>query len=306
MPGVCIAYISRLDTKARFMSAYADLLTHDAANDRHLLHRVNLISGPRIAEARSQVVDAFGQTDADWLLMIDDDMTFEPDMLDRLLAVADERTAPVVGGLCFAGVHGGRIYPTLYRAYNEEGGHLAVEPVSEYPADALVKVGATGAACLLVHKRVFAAMRRPGPKHGESFDPAVHGFGTKPDGTANPFPWFTEGLTTSKGIPLGEDVAFCRRLMLLGIPVHVHTGVKLGHCKEWVITEDDFDAYHREQARPSQGMIDAALTELRRSGRFSGDQIDELRAYLRPRYGIVAKEARPAPEPFLLPEAVPT
>jgi hypothetical protein len=92
-------------------------------------------------------------------------------------------------------------------------------------------VSATGGACILIHRQVFAAMRRPYPK----------GFGTLADGvTPNQYPWFSEGLVGPKGQPLGEDVAFCRKARLLGIPVHVHTGITTGHMKSFEITEDRY------------------------------------------------------------------
>ena len=43
------------------------------------------------------------------------------------------------------------------------------------------------------------------------------------------FPFFQE--TQNGPDPVGEDLTFCLRLASLGIPVHVHTGVKIGHHK---------------------------------------------------------------------------
>lgn len=306
MKGVVVAFISPGEVAARFTDSLAELIRVDAHGSKHIVGTISLRSGPRVAEARCQVVDAFilHHPDAEWLLMVDADMVFDPDILDRLFEVADAGHAPIVGGLCFAGVHGGKVYPTIFRLFNEDDGHVALEPVDEYPVDDIVKVGATGAACMLVHKHVFGAMRRPGPAAGEQFDPQVHGFGTLPNGRNNPFPWFAEGLTTSKGIPLGEDIAFSRRAMALGIPMYVHTGVKVGHCKEWVITADSHADYVRERDRPSTMLI-AAMRVLRDSTQFSPDELAAIGRYMEPRYSLLGPDARPKVEPFLLPEPVP-
>jgi hypothetical protein len=78
-----------------------------------------------------------------------------------------------------------------------------------------------------VHRQVFAVMK----KH----------FGTLPDGSPNGSPWFAEGITGLKGEGWGEDTVFCLRANALGIPVHVHTGIKVGHVKEVIIDEVFYD-----------------------------------------------------------------
>lgn len=303
MSGVLLGWCHPESISGRFTNSLAALLDYDFNGARRIVGTAALQSGPRVAEARSQIVDHFGQHPAkpDWLLMLDADMVFPPDLLDQMFEHADPDTVPFLGALCFAGVHGARIFPTLYRAYNEEDGHVAVEPVEEYQRDALVRVGATGAACVLMHRRVFAAMRRPGPKAGEKFDPTVHGFGTLPNGKENAYPWYCEGWVTNKGIAVGEDIALCRRAMQLGIPMHVHTGIKVGHVKSWTISEDDFDTYRREKNRNGP-LLDAAVQVLRESGRFAPDELSQVIEYLRPRPSILSDTERPKPKPFLLPE----
>jgi hypothetical protein len=95
-------------------------------------------------------------------------------------------------------------------------------PLHDLPDTGLVKVGATGAACLLVHRWVWKAM--------------LDRYRTLKDGRPNPYPWFQEGLVTSKGHPLGEDIAFCRKAMLMGVPVHVAMDVEVRHRK-WTLMD---------------------------------------------------------------------
>ena len=58
-------------------------------------------------------------------------------------------------------------------------------------------------------------------------------------------PWFAEG-TVYKGMSFGEDTAFCIRAMSVGIPIHVHTGAKIGHVKPQIMDEA---AYKRFRTR---------------------------------------------------------
>lgn len=244
-PGlVVLAYCRPNEVTGLFMDSVLSMWLYDAGHNNRMIGKgagfIALESGPRIAEARSQIVDRFLESkalaDADWLLMLDADMTFEPTLCDRLVAAADPIARPIVGGLCFAGGHSTRQYPTLYKEYTETvngAEQVGVEPIADYPENTLVKVGATGAACLLVHRNVFLRMSAPFPS----------GFGTLKDGRKNPYPWFAEGLVDPRGAQMGEDIAFCRKATMLGIPIHVHTGIKLGHVKQYELTEDTYRAF---------------------------------------------------------------
>lgn len=234
---------AREGTDGWFTYSLADLFRFDGQGPQHVIQGdggfVAIQSGPRIAEARNSMVDTFASRHpkAEWLFTVDSDMTFEPDILERLLAIADPVERPIVGALCFApaGDNTGA-YPTIYRevTYEHEGKTMVgVDRMDDYPENALMRVGGTGAAGMLVHRSVFARLREPWPT----------GFGTLPNGAPNPYPWYSEGLVSPDGKPLGEDIAFCRRACQLGIPVHVHTGIQMGHMKVYKL-----DArYFREQ-----------------------------------------------------------
>jgi hypothetical protein len=90
----------------------------------------------------------------------------------------------------------------------------------------MFQVAGTGTACLLIHKSVFERMR-------DIQLPTR----SKP-GFNSAFPWFQE--TEHDGGPVGEDLTFCWRAGLLGIPVYVFTGVQLGHIKDRELTMDAY------------------------------------------------------------------
>jgi hypothetical protein len=261
---VVISTLTAGEIKHGTFSAWNDLTRYDilgeSGNDgcQHVLAggSIELLTGPRVAEGRSQVVEAFLRSDVfkgvDWLLMIDSDMTFEPDALCQLLGHAYggdpeadpfDPDCPVIGALCFAGGRT-RMYPTIYRGATRKAhdgtDQVVPEPIEDYPRNQLVKVMATGAAFLLVHRKVLTHMQMPFPD----------GYGTDMHGQPNPHPWFVEGL--SKGVQFGEDVAFCMRVNSLGYGVHVHTGVKTGHIKVLELNEEVWDEYNERVERQTK------------------------------------------------------
>jgi GT2 family glycosyltransferase len=146
-----------------------------------------------------------------WLFMCDTDMWFERDLVDRLIAAADPVERPVVGALCYSqntDGGGGEPYPTMYEL-TERDGQLVFVRYSSWPEGAVVRVTATGAAALLIHRGALEAVEK------SAGDPAA--------------PWFRES-PVGRSL-MGEDLTFCLRLGAAGIPVHVATGVKAGHMK---------------------------------------------------------------------------
>lgn len=171
----------------------------------------SIVAGPRIGENRNRMVDAFATTDFEWLWMVDADMVFAPDALERLLATKHH----VVGGLCRTSE--GK--PTMWRFTDG----LDTERVEAWDDGDIVEVDATGTGCLLIHRSVLSRMKAK--------------YASLESGAENPYPWFIDGLCSRKGDPLGEDTAFCVRARGLGIPIFVHTGVKVGHVKTTILGE---------------------------------------------------------------------
>lgn len=217
---VVIAYIHPGETSAYFTQSLVNTLMFDAATNRHVVGCINEWSSANVSAARNSLTRQFLEThDAEWLLWVDADMAFEHEALPQLLASADADKRPVVGGLCF-GASYGRLFPTIYQFVQTEAGGVSTVRVNEYPDDALVACGATGAAFLLIHRRVLEAMRE------RAFNAS--------------FPWFQE--TELAGQPAGEDITFCIRAGVCGFPVYVDTGVKIGHHKSTVLDHDTFQA----------------------------------------------------------------
>jgi len=176
-------------------------------------------SGPNIATARNQIVHKFLTTsDAAWLVMADTDMVFAADAADRLIGAADPAARPVVGAFCLQrDKDGGAPYPTMFEFGQDAGGRVGFSRLREWPDDALVRVDGTGTGFLLMHRDALETVAK-----------------SVGDAAA---PWFRESPTSAPLALLAEDLTFCLRCRLAGVPVHVHTGVKVGHVKPVMLGE---------------------------------------------------------------------
>lgn len=170
-------------------------------------------SGPNISTARNLVCRQFLEQDtAAWLLMLDTDMWFPADTAARLIEAADPVDRPVVGALCYSqntDEPGGEPYATMYELTDSPDGGLLFIRYKRWPEGSVVQVAGTGAACLLIHRTVLERTEK------EIGDKAA--------------PWFRESVSGSRLV--GEDLTFCLRCAAANVPVHVHTGVHVGHMK---------------------------------------------------------------------------
>jgi GT2 family glycosyltransferase len=201
-----IGYVHGGTVRAEFC---ASLISIAMEGETPLDAVLTLESGPNISTARNKVVaDFLGRQHAPWLFMCDTDMMLPADTIDRLIAAADPVQRPVVGGLCFS-LDGGEKLSTMYEL-TEKDGRPAFTRYGTWPEDTCMRVSATGAACLLMHRDALETVAK--------------------DGGDVAAPWFRETSVGPMAL-MGEDLTFCLRCAAAGIPVHVHTGVRIGHMK---------------------------------------------------------------------------
>lgn len=227
---VVVGYLTPGLVHSGFMESMLDMLVYDVAFHQRIVDgggRMALQAGANLSAPRNSLVRKFlAYGKADWLLMLDSDMTFKPDLLERLLDNADPEKAPIVGGLCFGFDDKANIQPTLFGLVGDESSPQVIR-YHEWPPDAMFQVAATGTACLLIHKSVFERVRDVElPQRG-----GRRGFN-------DAFPWFQE--TEHDDSPVSEDITFCWRAALLGIPIFVNTAVQLGHIKDRELTMDAY------------------------------------------------------------------
>ena len=218
--------IGHLHTHQSIAGVFATSLDRLFQAEERLLHPpIRNLCNLHVHKGRNEVAAAFlDHTPGEWLLFLDDDMGFAPDLVDKLLAAADPVDRPVMGGLCFSqkryevgpeGAHRFLVAPTIYR-FVMTPSETGWGAVYEYPRDEVVQVDATGGACLLIHRSILLGMRDAVGDHW--FDPVTVKSG---DGTAT----------------FSEDLSFCHRLAVANVPVYVNTAAKTSHLKEIYLDE---------------------------------------------------------------------
>ena len=195
--------------------------------ERVLFPPIRNLSNIHVHTGRNDVVRAFlDRTPGEWLLFLDDDMGFAPDIVTTLLESADPKTRPVMGGLCFAQKryevgpelgHRFKVVPTIYR-FVMTATTAGFGAVQDYARNAVVKVDATGGACLLIHRDVLASMRAEVGEHW--FDPVT-----------------IDVADSTETVSFSEDLSFCWRLHGAGVPIYVNTAAKTSHLKEVYLDE---------------------------------------------------------------------
>ena len=240
---VTVAYVHGNEVTYSWHHSMVELVGYDMAHHGRVL-RGGYISmrygSSGLPEARNKAVAEFlSSRDADWLLWVDTDMGFPPDVVDRLLGAADPAQRPIVGALCFAQkeidpdrMGGWRCVaaPTIFDWVRAGDGMEGFTTRWDYPRDTLVQCAGTGSACILIHKSVFAKIAaRYGPV------------------------WYDMAPNPTTGHLMGEDLTFCARAGALGIPVFVHTGVGTSHMKPVWLAEPDYQA-ERELVAAEQAL----------------------------------------------------
>lgn len=212
---IMIGYIHGTTIHADFMHSLLDAIMLDARRSRHLQGGggwVHNFSGPNVSMPRNQLVGQFlTRSRADWLLLLDTDIAFPPNLPERMLDRAQQLGATVLTGL-YWGVrprqdgNGVAAFPVVYGFPSHPDNDL--EPLPYLP-DRPVKVAAAGAGCMLVHRTALLdVLERNYSEH---------------------LPWFAE--TERNGHLTSEDIELCLRLAECGHDVWFDPSIEVAHLK---------------------------------------------------------------------------
>lgn len=245
------------------------MMTDQASAEPHMVREGGMylreVAGTMgVAEARNNIVKVFLETTrGEWLFMVDTDMGFAPDTVERLVARAEANRVQVMGALAFAlkgkghqetELHARRykIQPTMYR-YVDTGTEKGFLAVDTYERDAVQFVDGTGAACLLMHREALQAI---GP---DPFRPMIVR-GANPDGSDRAF---------------SEDLSFCARAAGAGVAIAVDTAVKTTHYKVGIYLDEE--TWLAQQAVSQASPLGVTPDHLNDPVKQSADMMDSLR-----------------------------
>ena len=163
-------------------------------------------------DARNNLTAIALEDGFDRVLWLDSDMTFEPDIMQKLMADMDEHNLDYVSALYFM-----RTRPTkpviferlIYDRLPEEV-HIKADNMLDYPKDQLFEVEGSGFGGVLIKT---SALKQVAENFGLPFSPMM-GY--------------------------GEDLSFCWRMKQLGIKMYCDSRIKMGHLATFPVTEADY------------------------------------------------------------------
>lgn len=205
----------------RVAVAHLMKLAQNMRTDDRIIHHVQTAA---IHFARNHAVETFlsDHKESQYLVMIDDDMTIDPNWIDIMTWTEQ----PFVSALCVRKSPPHIPTPALFQRRDEDGNYH-YNPIKDWkPATGLRECDAVGAAVICVRRDVLEALERPW------FD-------------------FKEG---------GEDYFFCRKVRQLGHKIMVDTALLAGHLTEmrpatywhWLDGRARYEEEHGEEATPDE------------------------------------------------------
>ncbi len=175
---------------------------------------IRLQEGVRTDRNRNIILnDAIKLGGVDYVLWLDTDMLFQPDIICRYL----EQDFDIIGCIYFK--RSAPFSPVAYlKGDNPLKPYKAIDPRT-LPSDTVVEVDGLGYGGMMVKMSVYEAMGEDKwTVYGRNFH----------------LPFEAEDALT-------HDLEFCKRAQGRGFKISLHTGVRPGHIAERVITEADWD-----------------------------------------------------------------
>jgi hypothetical protein len=213
---VQIAYAHNGNLRFEFHIAVMNMTKHEAMNGRELGEVA--AGGSYIVQNRNVLCSKFLESDSEWMLMMDTDMVFPPDMIERMLKYADPVERPILSALYFTSLYGKWLPVWLV----EDDAGLPI-PFIDIELGEVYELHSTGMGFIMIHRTVLEKML------AEATDP---------------WPWYAHDILED-GQHAGEDVTFCVRARNLGYKIH-GLAYPLVHMKtqpiDWYSFKNQFSA----------------------------------------------------------------
>ena len=179
--------------RPRTAKCLLDLVAQNKYYDWHILVPSE---GYTIAENRNYLAIQALNNKSDYLLMIDDDMVFEPDLLNRLLANQKE----IIGV-----AYHPRTDMQDKLKFLDETHFINLETTTDPKYKTTFECHATGTGIILIKCEIFAMLTRP---------------------------WFVFEYYDTGQVKLGEDWYFCAKAKKAGFTIWTDPSLKVGHLGE--------------------------------------------------------------------------
>lgn len=168
---------------------------------------IKIQSGSLVYLSREMLATYAVNNGFDYVLWLDSDMTFAPDLLEKM--IADD--VDMVAGLFFQ--RRPPCHPAMWKSIvMGEGSDRSDERYLNYPENEMFEIDACGMAAVLVKCDVIRAVY---DKYFRTFEP-ISGY--------------------------GEDISFCLRVRNCGYKIWCDSRIKVGHRGHTFITEDTYKA----------------------------------------------------------------
>lgn len=155
--------------------------------------------------------------DPQWLVMLDTDIEFEPEVIYGLLEAADPIERPMVTALYFTNISNN--FTACWMSKNTDDNdyrtYVQVNP-------GLNRINACGLGCCIVHRSVLEKIKAKYENNSA-------------------FTWFGRErvqLVKSGWTRLGEDVTFCARAEAVGATIWGHSDLRVNH---WKVRKENAD-----------------------------------------------------------------
>lgn len=171
--------------------------------------------GSLVYNARNNLARQAIKAEADWVLWLDSDMVFEPNLLQKMLSVCTENNIDFLTALCFR--RKPPYTPCLFDRLDRVDNGASYTALMSVP-DGRFQVGGCGFAGVLLSTDVLMSVAAK--FNGRMFDP-FEGF--------------------------GEDVAFCWRARQCGYEIWCDSDIEMGHVGQCIVTRSYFEAYQQQE-----------------------------------------------------------
>ena len=161
--------------------------------------------GSLVYTSRNELAKAAMKNDVDYVLWLDSDMVFDPDLMERMIKTMREQDVAMLTGLYFRRTS--PYTPVLFDELKPTGKGWKFSDFEKIPDHGLFEVGGCGFGCVCMDAEVLIAVQA---KHGYLFHPMNNG---------------------------GEDISFCWRARDCGYKIMCDPELLCGHVGYAVIND---------------------------------------------------------------------